>query len=129
MAWRSSKQSVVSRSSAKSELRALAHGVCERMWLQRMLKELKLATDSPIKIKGNSKSAIAMVENPIYHERTKHVEIDKHFIKEKIDMGIIDLAHIPAQLQVDDVFTKPLARALLEEFRSKLGMTDIYSPA
>jgi len=127
--WRSKKQTVVSRSSAEAELRAIAHGVCEGLWIIRILKELGLALKTPIRLRSDSMSAIAMVRNPIHHERTKHVDIDKHFIKEKEEEGILELIHVPSRLQVGDLFTKALARPQFEELRCKLGMKDIYLPA
>ncbi|KAL8131529.1 hypothetical protein AgCh_007455 [Apium graveolens] len=83
--WRSKKQSVVARSSAEAELRALALGICEGIWLRRLLNELKVTIKGPISMKSDSQSAIAIAKNPVHHDRTKHVEMDRHFISEKIE--------------------------------------------
>ena len=127
--WRSKKQSVVSRSSAEAELRAVANGVCEGMWITRVLQELRISTQFPIKMWCDSMAAIQMINNPIHHDRTKHVKIDRHFIKEKIESKIINLSHIRSSVQVADILTKPLDRGKFEFFRGKLGMLDIYSLA
>ena len=75
--WRSKKQAVVSRSSAESEYRALALGICEGMWIQRLLRELKVETRDSIKMFSDSQAAISIAKNPVHHNRTKHIEIDR----------------------------------------------------
>ncbi|KAK2981314.1 hypothetical protein RJ640_007015 [Escallonia rubra] len=85
--WRSKKQSVVARSSAEAEYRAMAHGICEMMWLKRVLEELRRPVTMPMKLYCDNKATINIANNPVQHDRTKHVEIDRHFIKEKIEAG------------------------------------------
>ncbi|MCQ7416388.1 Ty1/Copia family ribonuclease HI, partial [Salmonella enterica] len=87
--WRSKKQNVVAKSSAEAEFRALAHGICEGIWIKRILEELKIPLNTPIRIYCDNKAAISIAQNPVLHDRTKHIEVDKHFIKEKIDTGAI----------------------------------------
>ena len=72
---------------------------------------------------------MSIAKNPVHHDRTKHVEVDRHFISEKIENKIITLSYTPTQLQVADILTKALHRPHFEELRSKLGMLDIYCPA
>ncbi|XP_024030348.1 uncharacterized protein LOC112094217 [Morus notabilis] len=74
--WRSKKQAVVSRSSAESEYRALTLGICEGMWLQRLLRKLKVETKDMIKMMSDSQAAISITKNPIHRDITKHIEID-----------------------------------------------------
>lgn len=127
--WRSKKQSVVARSSVEAEFRALAHGICEGIWLKRLLEELRVKTDGPINMKSDSQSAIAIAKNPVHHDRTKHVEIDRHFISEKVEKEIITLNHVPTQHQAADILTKSLHRPNFQNLCSKLGMISIYCPA
>ena len=127
--WRSKKQSVVARSSAEAEFRALSHGICEGMWLKRLLQELMVKSDGPIHMKSDSQSAIAIAKNPIHHDRTKHIEVDRHFISEKIEDKVITLSHVPTQLQIADILTKALHRPNFHDLCSKLGMISIYCPA
>ena len=129
MTWRSKKQLVVARSSAEAEFRSLAHGICEGMWLKRLLEELRVKTNGPINMKSDSQSAIAIAKNPVHHDRTKHVEIDKHFISEKVEKQIITLHHVPTQHQTADILTKALHRPNFHDLCSKLGMISIYCPA
>ena len=74
--WRSKKQNVVARSTAKAEFRAMAHGVCEILWLRILLLELDLYQSSPIMLYCDNKAAINIANNPVQHDRTKHIEID-----------------------------------------------------
>lgn len=127
--WRSKKQNVVSRSSAEAEFRAMAHGLCEGMWLQRLLSEIKAPMLKPMELFCDNQAAISIAKNPVYHDRTKHVEIDRHFIKEKLEDGVIKLSYIPTGSQVADVFTKALSRASFDVLCSKLGTSNIYRPA
>jgi len=120
--WRSKKQNVVARSSAEAEFRAVAHGICEIMWIRRLLEELKATKSSPMKLYCDNKAAISIAHNPVLHDRTKHVEVDKHFIKEKIDNGLVHMEHIPTGEQVADVFTKGLHTKPFDFLVGKLAM-------
>lgn len=127
--WRSKKQPVVARSSAEAELRALAQGVCELIWIKRILEELKLQRTEPLMLYSDSKSAINIAHNPIHHDRTKHVEVDRHFIKEKIDGKELCVVYIPSKQQQADLLTKGLSTESFNELVCKLGMWNLYSPA
>lgn len=126
--WRSKKQNVVARSSAEAEFRAVAQGMCEGLWLLRLLRELGVPIYLPIKLYCDNKAAINISLNPVQHDRTKHVEVDKHFIKEKIEEGTICMTYVPTTRQTADVFTKGLPQQLFEDLISKLDMINIYNP-
>ncbi|TYK01171.1 Copia protein [Cucumis melo var. makuwa] len=83
--WRSKKQSVVTRSSVEAEYRAMSLGICEEIWLQKVLSDLHQECETLLKLFCDNKAAISIANNPIQHDRTKHVEIDRHFIKERLD--------------------------------------------
>lgn len=74
-------------SSAEAEFEAIVHGICEALWIKRLLEELKVTNSLPMKLYCDNKAAITIAHNPANHDRTKHVEVDKHFIKEKIEWG------------------------------------------
>ena len=128
MTWRSKKQSIVARSSAEAEFRVMAHRICEGIWLQRILKELGIISNSIMTILCDNKATISIAKNPIQHDRTKHVEINRHFIKEKIEGGIVRLMYTPSSRQTIDILTKALPKTTYENMISKLGMLDIYHP-
>lgn len=84
MSWSSKKQKVVSKSSTEAEYRALSLGATEVIWLKSLLSELEIELSQIRLMWCDNKSAIALAENPVFHGRTKHIEIDVHFIREKI---------------------------------------------
>lgn len=87
ISWRSKKQTVVARSTAEAEFRAMASGLCELMWIKMLLIELQLHQSVPLQLYCDNQAAINIVHNPVHHDRTKHVEIDRHFIKRKTREG------------------------------------------
>ncbi|KAL0539594.1 hypothetical protein IC582_023810 [Cucumis melo] len=125
---RSKKQSVVARSSAEAECRAMSLGICEEIWLQKVLSDLHQECETPLKVFCDNKTAISIANNPVRHDRTKHVEIDRHFIKERLDSGSIRIPYIPSSQQVADVLTKGLLRPHIDLCVSKLGLINIYVP-
>ncbi|KAH9650091.1 protein kinase domain-containing protein [Citrus sinensis] len=127
--WRSKKQTVVARSSAEAEYRAVALGICEVFWIKKILKEIKASNSLPMKVYCDNKSAIAIAHNPVLHDRTKHVEVDKHFIKEKLDSGLVCMPYIPTNEQIADILTKGLPKKHFEKLVCKLAMKDIFRPA
>ncbi|RVX02081.1 Copia protein [Vitis vinifera] len=127
--WRSKKQSVVARSSAEAEYRALAQGICEGIWIKRVLSELGQTSSSPILMMCDNQATISIAKNPMHHDMTKHVEIDKHFIIEKMTSETVKLNYVPTKHQTADILTKALPRPNFEDLTCKLGLYDIYSPA
>ncbi|RVW83799.1 Retrovirus-related Pol polyprotein from transposon TNT 1-94 [Vitis vinifera] len=125
--WRSKKQSVVARSSAEAEFRAMAQGICEGIWLNRLLEELRVPLKHPMVLYCDNQAAISIAKNPVHHDRTKHVEIDRHFIKEKIEEGVFKVSYTPTNCQTADILTKALARVNFEDLTEKLGMINIYN--
>ena len=89
VSWKSKKQGVVSRSSAESEYRAMAQTVCEIMWLHQLLTEVGIMIVVPAKLWCDNQTAFHIASNLVFHERTKHIEIDCHFVREKIQLGLI----------------------------------------
>ncbi|XP_019171098.1 PREDICTED: uncharacterized protein LOC109166666 [Ipomoea nil] len=108
LSWKSKKQATISRSSSEAECKALAAITCEVQWLLYMLNELELHPKAPVAIYFDSKSAIANNENLVFHERTKHIEIYCHLVREKLHKGIIKLFHVPSGSQLVDIIQSSL---------------------
>ncbi|PRQ42417.1 putative RNA-directed DNA polymerase [Rosa chinensis] len=126
--WRSKKQKVVARSSAEAEYRGMAHGVCELLWLRNLLRDLGVKPKSAMQLFCDNKAAIDISHNPIQHDRTKHVEVDRHFIKEKLDAKLISFPFVPAEEQLADILTKAVSSKLFHDSLGKLGLRDVYAP-
>lgn len=118
---------MVSRSSAETEYRAMTLAVFEIQWLLYLAKDLGLKEHKPVKLFCNSKSALYIAENYIFHERTKHIEIDCHIVKDKALSGVIKLMHVHTQLQLADIFTKPLDNRRITHMLQMLGVCNIYA--
>ncbi|XP_019432846.1 PREDICTED: uncharacterized protein LOC109339784 [Lupinus angustifolius] len=129
ISWKSKKQQVVARSSAEAEYRAIALATSKAQWLVYLMNDLKIVHPTPIALFCDNESAIHIAANPIFHERTKHIEVDCHSIREKIQSGLIHLLSIPSSSQTADILTKALSPSLFQKLHSKLGMLNIYIPA
>jgi hypothetical protein len=124
--WRSKKQSVVARSSAEAEYRAMAHTTCELTWLRTVLQEYGLLTQGPTPLYCDNQVAIHIASNPVFHERTKHIEVDCHFVRSKVESKDIITPFVPSGSQLADIFTKALPKNAIDFICSKLGVIDIY---
>ncbi|RVW32244.1 Copia protein [Vitis vinifera] len=90
------------RSSAESEFRAIAQGLCKLLWLNIILDDLRIKWGGPMKLYCDNKSTMNIAHNPIQHDKTKHIEIDKHFIKEKLEEGVLCMSYVPSEHQLAD---------------------------
>jgi hypothetical protein len=110
VSWKSKKHTSVALSSTEAEYMALTQACKEAIWIKLLLTELGVFKGGAICINGDSESCIALAKNPEHHERTKHIDIQYHFIREKVEEGIVKLEYCPTQQMVADVFTKALPR-------------------
>ncbi|KAJ0493656.1 putative RNA-directed DNA polymerase [Helianthus annuus] len=124
LSWKSKKQPTVALSSAEAEYRSMRRVTAELAWLTRLLSELKVPNVTPIPLKCDSQAAIHIAKNPVFHERTKHIELDCHFVREKLQEGLITLSHTRTIDQVADIFTKSLPTAQHSVLLHKLGILD-----
>ena len=122
VSWSSKRQTTVSRSSAEAEYRAVANAVSECSWLRHLLGELRCSVSSATVAYCDNISSVYMSHNPVHHRRTKHIELDIHFVREKVAIGEFRVTHIPSARQIADVFTKGLPSALFFDFRDSLSI-------
>eukprot|EP00253_Pinus_taeda_P034143 PITA_34143 len=126
--WRSKKQEVVARSSAEAEYRGMAKAICELLWIRNLLQDLHMKQISAMKLYCDDKAACDIAHNPVQHDQTKHVEVDRHFIKEKLEAKLIEVPHVRSQDQLADVLTKAVSNQAFKRYLNKLGISDIYLP-
>ena len=125
VSWSSKKQTVVSRSSTEAEYRSLAQTVCEVSWIASLLDELKVNYARTPVVWVDNMSTIALASNPVLHARTKHIEIDVHFVRDKVRDKMVELRYVPTTDQIADLMTKALGYQFFSRLRNKLGICSL----
>ena len=97
---------MTARSSAEAECRAMASTASELIWLKQLLSDMKITPDGPMQMYCDNQAARHIASNPVFHERTKHIEVDCHFIREKVQTGEIETPFVRSHDQLADIFTK-----------------------
>lgn len=120
LSWSSKKQATVARSSTEAEYRGVALASCKLLWFQYFLSELGFSIRSPTIVWCDNIGAIYLSANPIFHGRTKHVEIDVHFVRDLITKRRLDVRYLSTVDQLADIFTKPLGSKRFIALRGKL---------
>ena len=100
----------------------------EELWLQKLLEKLHITVELPSKLYCDNKTAIIIFHYPVQHDKTKYIEVDRYFIKEKIEKGTICMTYTPTREQLADIFTKGLHKSSFEDFICKLDMINIHDP-
>ncbi|GKA46710.1 ribonuclease H-like domain-containing protein [Tanacetum coccineum] len=122
LSWSAKRQVTLSRSSAKAEYRGVANVVADTAWIRNLLCELHTPLFTATLVYCDNVSAVYMSANPVQHQRTKHIEIDIHFVRDFVASGQVRVLHVPSRFQYADIFTKGLPTALFIEFRSSLNV-------
>ncbi|RVW13589.1 Retrovirus-related Pol polyprotein from transposon RE1 [Vitis vinifera] len=128
LSWRTKKQTVVFRSSAEAKYRDMATTTCELVWIKTLLSDLMVLHPKHIIFYCDNQAALHITYNPVFHEHTKHIEIDCHYVREKFRSDLLMPIHISTQHQIVDIFTKALGKDLVHHFICKLGITDLHAP-
>ncbi|XP_061338507.1 secreted RxLR effector protein 161-like [Gastrolobium bilobum] len=122
--WVSKKEPIVTLSTCEAEYVAASWCVCHVIWLRNLLSKLEQGQVGATEIRVDNKSAIELAKNPINHERSKHIDVRFHFIRDQVKEGKVELTHVASRDQVGDIFTKPLPTLLFENCKKKMGMKD-----
>jgi hypothetical protein len=125
ISWSSRKQQTVSRSSTESEYRAIAHASTEILWLQSLLTELGMKSTIPPVLWCDNIGATYLTANPLFHARTKHIEIDVHFVRDLVSTKALTIRFISSKDQVADTFTKPLPTPKFNVLRDTLNVREL----
>uniref|UniRef100_A0A8R7QUX5 Reverse transcriptase Ty1/copia-type domain-containing protein n=1 Tax=Triticum urartu TaxID=4572 RepID=A0A8R7QUX5_TRIUA len=120
ISWSSKRQATVSRSSAEAEYRGVANAVAECVWFRQLLGELLLPIRTATVVYCDNVSACYLSANPVHHRHTKHVELDIHFVRERVALGQFRVLQIPTTQQLADVMTKGLSTDVFLQFRASL---------
>lgn len=110
ISWKSKKHATLSRSLAEAKYISLASTTCEVIWLSNLLNSLDIEGLLPVDVYCDNSAAIQIAANPVFHEKTKHFELDVHLVREKVSAGVIKTVKIHTNLQVADIFTKCLGQ-------------------
>jgi hypothetical protein len=117
VSWQSLKQKVVALSNCEAEYIATTTAATQALWLSRMLAELLCRKVDVVELKVDSKSALALTKNPVFHERSKHIHIKYH-----LEDGSIKASHIATTDQLADILTKSLEKSKFQEMRERIGL-------
>jgi len=118
----------VAKSTAEAEYRSMSATTSELEWISYILHDLHVPSSLPYTLHCDNKVAIYIADNPIFHEKTKHIRIDCHYIRDKLLDGFLKTAHVSSQNQLADIMTKPLSESQHNSLSSKLGLMDTPSP-
>jgi hypothetical protein len=122
ISWSAKKQPTVSRSSTEAEYKSMANATAELMWVQSILKELRVSYPPAARLWCDNMGAKYLSSNPVFHGRMKHIEVDYHFVRDQVVKRLLDVRFIPTQDQLADGFTKALSQQRLHELRCNLNL-------
>jgi len=120
--WGSKKQSIVARSVGEAEYRSVALGVVELLWLKSLFVELGYLIITTLVLWCDNLAAKSMAENSVFHSRMKHVGVDMHFVREKVESGEVEIRYVPTSEQIADILSKSLPRDKFQMLCSKLRL-------
>ena len=125
ISWCSRRQSSVARSTTEAEYIALSNACQESVWLRRLFSDVELKQDGPTTIFEDNQGAIQLSKNPRFHNRSKHIDVSYHFIREQVQCNVVCVKYCPTQDMLADIMTKALPKVTFERLRNILGVKNI----
>ena len=122
ISWSTKCQPTVSKSGAEAEYHGVANVVSETCWIRNLLLEIHFPIHTATLVYCDNVSVVYLSGNPIHHQRTKHIEMDIHFVREKVQRGQVRVLHVPSRYQIADIFTKGLPQILFDDSHSSLSV-------
>jgi hypothetical protein len=126
VSWQLVKQQVVALSSCEAEYIAASTALIQVLWLVRLLGDLLARDTEAVELRVDSKSALALAKNPVFHEQSKHIWVRYHFIRGCLEEGSFKVCYINTKDQLVDLLTKPLGRIKFLELCSRIGMVQLF---
>lgn len=120
------KQNTVSRSTPKAEYRSMGYTPCELKWIGYLLQDFHIQTTLPFTVNCDNQAALAIAKNMVFHERTKHIEIDCHLVRNLITDGFLQTVFVPIGHQLTDIFTKPIPTIHMLPLLPKMGFLTLF---
>jgi len=122
VAWKSKRQATTALSTTEAEYMASADATRQAVWLRQLLKDLGQGLEGPLPILNDNNAAILLSKNPVNHDRSKHIDIRHHFLRDKVSDNAIDLSHVPTEDNLADILTKPLGTDTFTGLRDRIGV-------
>ncbi|KAK9741464.1 hypothetical protein RND81_03G108100 [Saponaria officinalis] len=122
ISWKAKKQVTVAKSTAEAEYRAMGGVTSELIWIKSFLASLGIFHTKPMELYCDNQAAIHIAKNPVFHDRTKHIEMDCHFVRQHLVSGTIKTSYVRSREQIADLFTKALGGEIFDHLQYKLGL-------
>ncbi|XP_021838405.2 uncharacterized mitochondrial protein AtMg00810-like [Spinacia oleracea] len=122
ISWKTKKQRTVSKSSTEAEYRSMSATASELVWIQGLLEDLQVNISLPVTLYCDNTSAEHLAQNPMFHDKTKHLKRDMHYVREQVEAGFIQTSHVSSSQQLADLLTKPLPSSQHHALSAKLGL-------
>jgi hypothetical protein len=124
ISWSSRKQGSIAQSTAKAEYIVASVASREAVWLRKLLSDFLSSELAPIVIHCDNQSCIKLTKNPVFHDKSKHIEMRYHYVRDMVQKNVLNIQYVPTVEQTTDIFTKPLSLTKFVYFRDKLGVAE-----